>query len=162
SNADSARRVAQLGEDPARIFNVGSPGLDRIRQLSTLSREAFFGDVGLVSQRRNVLVAFHPVTLGSDSLDQCRTLLAALDRLDDVGIIVTGSNADAEGRQIDALLIAFAAEREHVVFHASLGSRHYFSALAHVDAVIGNSSSGLLEAPSLAVPTVNVGERQKG
>src|SRR5262249_44898415 len=86
----------------------------------------------------------------------------ALDGLGDIGIVITGSNADAEGRRIDALTEAFAAKRDNVVFHASLGSRRYYSALAHVDVVIGNSSSGLYEAPSFAVPTVNIGNRPKG
>lgn len=162
SNAESARRVEQLGEHPATIFTVGSPGLDRIRQIPLMQREAFFAETGLVPQRRNVIVNFHSATLAADSLDQCRALLGALDELTDVGILLTGSNADAEGRQIDVLLKAFAAERPHAVFHGSLGSRRYFSALAHVDAVVGNSSSGLCEAPSFGVPTVNIGERQKG
>lgn len=162
SNAVAARRVAQLGEASETIFAVGSPGLDRIRQIPPVPREAFFDEIGLTPRCRNVIVTFHPVTLVADSLDQCRALLNALDALHDVGILITGSNADAEGRRIDALTEAFAAERDHVVFHASLGSRLYFSAFAHVDAVIGNSSSGLYEAPSFAVPTVNIGIRQKG
>lgn len=162
TNEVSARRVAQLGEDPSSIFTVGSPGLDRIRHFRPMPRAAFFEEIGLKPRTRNVIVTFHPVTLAADSITQCRALLMALDSLDDVGILITGSNADAEGRTIDRLMTAFAADREHVVFNPSLGSERYFSAMSHVDAVIGNSSSGLYEAPSFALPTVNIGDRQKG
>ncbi len=162
SNEAAARRVAQLGEDPATIFLVGSPGLDRIRQTRPISRHEFFSTIGLTPRSRNLVVTFHPVTTEFDSVDQCHALLRALDSLEDTGIVITGCNADRDGRKIDRLMQQFAADREHVVFHGSLGSRDYISALTHLDAVIGNSSSGIYEAPSLGIPTVNIGDRQAG
>lgn len=163
SNADAARRVEQLGEDPSRIHNVGSPGLDRIAELAPMSREDFFGSVGLEPRAKNLLVTFHPVTLADDSERQCRAMLEALAELEDLGIVFTGSNADPGGRAIDALLQAFVERMpSRAVFVASLGSARYFAALRHLDAVVGNSSSGLYEAPSFGVPTVNIGRRQEG
>ena len=162
TNADAARRVAQLGEDPARIHTVGSPGLDRIAEIEPMGREAFFAAVGLTPRARNLLVTFHPVTLADDTGRQHQALLDALADLDEVGLIFTGSNADPGARAIDARTRAFVASRDNAVFFESLGSARYFSALRHVDAVVGNSSSGLCEAPSFAVATVNIGERQDG
>lgn len=162
SNADAARRVAQLGEPPERIHNVGSPGLDRIRQARLLDRDAFFASIGLAPRERNLLVTFHPVTLAQDSDDQCRAMLEALAAFPDAGLIFTGSNADPGGRGVDALLEGFARGRDNAVLVPSLGSQRYFSALRHVDALIGNSSSGLYEAPSFDLPAVNIGARQKG
>jgi UDP-hydrolysing UDP-N-acetyl-D-glucosamine 2-epimerase len=126
-------------------------------------REAFFESIGLSPRPRNAVVTFHPVTLASDSDRQCQELLAALDHLGpDVGLILTGVNADAGGRLLGALIRNFAAGHDNAVAVASLGSERYFSALTHVDVVIGNSSSGLYEAPSFHVPTVNIGDRQAG
>jgi UDP-hydrolysing UDP-N-acetyl-D-glucosamine 2-epimerase len=162
TNADAARRVAQLGEDPGRIHTVGSPGLDRIAEIEPMSREAFFTAVGLTPRARNLLVTFHPVTLADDTDRQHQAMLDALTSLDEVGLIFTGSNADPGARAIDARTRAFVAARDNAVFFESLGSARYFSALRHVDAVVGNSSSGLYEAPSFEKPTVNIGERQTG
>ena len=158
----AARRVQQLGEEASRVFVVGSPGLDRIRQTELLSRSELFDSVGLAEQARSLVVSFHPVTLEADSLDQCRALLRALDSRTDTAILLSGSNADPGGQHIDQLFAEFAAERDHAVFVRNMGSQRYLSALAHMDAMVGNSSSGLYEAPSLRCPTVNIGDRQKG
>lgn len=160
TNAESAARIVQMGEDPTRVHNVGSTGLDRIRDLQPLSREEFFDAVGLEARTRNFVVTFHPATLSSDSLTQAQAMLDALDAFPETGLIFTGSNADTGGREIDALVESYVADREHAVFHASLGSKRYFSAMTHCDAVVGNSSSGILEAPSFKIPTVNIGDRQ--
>ncbi|WP_366654187.1 UDP-N-acetylglucosamine 2-epimerase [Fodinicurvata sp. EGI_FJ10296] len=160
TNAEAARRVRQLGENPAHVFNVGSTGLDRIRLVARMDRRSFFDSVGLEPADRNFLVTFHPPTLSDDAERQCETLLAALRRFPDVGLIFTGSNADTGGRAIDRAVKAFVATRDNAVFHVSLGSEKFFSALDHVDLVVGNSSSGLYEAPSFCVPTVNIGDRQ--
>lgn len=162
TNAEAGRRVAQLGEDPKHIYDVGSPGLDRIGQCQIIERDAFFKEIGLKASYKNILVAFHPVTLSFNSLEQCQAMVKALESLDNLGFIVTGSNADPGGRAIDAILQEFVASRDNAVFVESLGSRLYFSALSHVDALVGNSSSGLYEAPSFHTPTVNIGDRQKG
>jgi UDP-hydrolysing UDP-N-acetyl-D-glucosamine 2-epimerase len=106
------------------------------------------------------LVTFHPPTLSDDASAQCQSLLAALDQFPQASVIVTGSNADPGAREIDALMQAWVIRRTHAVFVTSLGSQRYVSALAEADVVIGNSSSGLYEAPSFGLPTVNVGDRQ--
>ncbi len=161
TNEEAGRRVRQLGEDPAQVHVVGSPSLDAIRTVPRLDRDAFFSRVGLEPGPRNLIVTFHPPTVEDDTDRQCAELLAALDALDpETGILITGSNADPGGRTIDRMVQAFAARRPRSVFVESLGQALYFSALTHMNAVVGNSSSGLYEAPSFHVPTVNVGTRQ--
>ena len=163
TNAEAARRVRQLGEDPARIHNVGSTGLDRIALVKPMARDAFFASVGLKPRARNAVVTFHPATLAADSDRQCGQLLAALgDAGRDMGLIFTGANADVGGRAIDAQIGEFARRHDNAIVVPSLDSAGYFSALTHVDLVIGNSSSGLYEAPSFRLPAVNIGDRQTG
>jgi UDP-hydrolysing UDP-N-acetyl-D-glucosamine 2-epimerase len=160
TNPDSARRVRQMGESNVHI--TGSPGLDLIHQTKVVSRSDFFTALDLTPSGTNFLVTFHPVTLAKDSLAQFDEVLAALDGYRDAAIVITGSNADPEGRQIDAKAQAFAKSRGNCIFVPSLGGERYLSALAHMDVVIGNSSSGLTEAPSFGIPTINVGMRQEG
>lgn len=162
TNAESAAHVVQMGEDPTCVFDVGSPGIDRLLSMQRLPRAEFFESVGLAPRQKNVLVTFHPVTLDTASEDQCRAMIDALKRFPDIGVIATGSNADPGGRAIDTLMKTLVEEHPAAVFHISLGSVLYASALSHVDAVVGNSSSGLYEAPTFSVPTVNIGDRQKG
>ncbi len=160
---DAGLRVRQMGEDPAHIFVVGSPGLDKIRATALLDREDFFRQVGLAPRAKNLMITFHPETLSADTVAHCAEMLAALDRLGpDVGLVFSGTNADVEGATIGRLIAGFVRGRANAVLHPSLGSLRYFSALKHLDAVVGNSSSGLYEAPSFATPTVNIGDRQKG
>lgn len=162
TNSDAARRVAQLGEPADRIFDVGSPGLDRIEECPVMDRPTLLADLGLPDCSRFFVVTYHPATLSTDTLLGCRSMLDALDRFPEIGLIFTGSNADPGAREIDAAVREYASQRANAVFHETLGSRRYFSALSHGDAVVGNSSSGLYEAPSFKVPTVNIGDRQKG
>jgi UDP-N-acetylglucosamine 2-epimerase (non-hydrolysing)/GDP/UDP-N,N'-diacetylbacillosamine 2-epimerase (hydrolysing) len=164
TNEAAARRVCQMGEDPDHVFTVGSPGIDGIRRGTRLDREALEASLGYRFQRSNLLVTFHPVTLDArSSEDQVRSLLAALDRLgDDVGIVFTLPNADPEGRAIAAVIENYVAGRPRTRAFASLGQTRYLSLMAQVDAVVGNSSSGLYEAPTVGVPTVNIGDRQRG
>lgn len=164
STEDAARRLIRMGEPPERVFAVGSPGLDHLFRTPRLDRDAFAASLGFALRPRNLLVTFHPVTLDPvPSATQLDELLAALDGLGpDVGLIVTLPNADTEGRALIERLRAFAAGRDNVTLHASLGQQRYLSALTHCDAIVGNSSSGLYEAPSLGIPTVNIGDRQKG
>ncbi len=160
----AARRVRQLGEDPANVHLVGSPGLDHLRRTPLLDRAAFEASVGFRLRPRNLLVTFHPVTLDDRPADEpFAELLAALDGLGDgVGLIITRPNADTFGANLNRMIDAFAAGRGNAVVHTSLGQQRYLSALSHVDAMVGNSSSGLYEAPSFRIPTVNIGDRQKG
>lgn len=163
TNADARRRLIAMGEDPARVILSGSPGIDRLFAETGLPREAFFARVGLAPRRANVVATFHPVTLATDSLDQLTAMLEALASFGDtLGIIFTGVNADPGFAAADRAITEFCAARANTVQHATLGSHLYANALRHCDAVIGNSSSGLYEAPTFAIPTVNVGDRQQG
>ncbi len=163
TNEEARQRVVQLGENPGHVYNYGSPGLDTLRQLAPMSRVELEEALGVRLWPKTLLVTYHPVTLEAGSARGYETLLAALAELGpDTGFIFTGSNADPEGRRLHALTEAFVranAGRAH--FFASLGE-HYLQLMRHADAVVGNSSSGLYEAPSFGVPTVNIGDRQRG
>ncbi len=163
SNTESARRVVQLGENPEHVHVVGSTGLDAIAHADFLSRDAFFSEIDFSAREVNLLITFHPVTLGKASSEkEFEALLAALHELDDhVGLIFTRPNADAEGQVLNQLLDTFVRQHENAKAYNALGA-NYLSALKHVDAVVGNSSSGLYEAPSFGIATVNIGDRQKG
>jgi len=165
TNEQAARRVRQLGEDPARIHCVGSPGLDHLRRSPLLDRTTLEEALGARLGERNLLVTFHPVTLEpGGSEHQLEELLSALETLPaDTVFWLTRPNADTGGRAIGEALEAWAAshpQRAHL--YASLGHPRYLSLMAQVDVVVGNSSSGLYEAPSLKVPTVDIGDRQRG
>jgi UDP-hydrolysing UDP-N-acetyl-D-glucosamine 2-epimerase len=165
TNETAARRVRQMGEDPQRVRVVGSPGLDQLRRRPLLSRPALEEALGAPLGAVNLLVTFHPVTLAAaDGLGEFEELLAALAGTD-AGTVIwfTRPNADMGGRAIARRLHEFAAAQgARVRVHDSLGQLRYLSLMAQVNAVVGNSSSGLYEAPSLHVPTVNIGERQRG
>jgi UDP-hydrolysing UDP-N-acetyl-D-glucosamine 2-epimerase len=161
---DYRKRVIQLGEDPTRVFNVGAPGVDAIARLEPIGREGLERDLGFRFRKTNFLVTYHPATLvDRDPRDAMADLFRALDQFPDAGVILTKSNADAGGRALNELVDAYAARNPgRVVAHVSLGARRYLSTIRQVDAVVGNSSSGIIEAPALRVPTVNIGDRQKG
>ena len=157
------RRVIQLGEAPERVWTVGATGLDPIGQLEPLSREQLEEHLGMTLRRPTFLVTYHPVTL--DAADQGRRMLDLLEILDERAgsIVVTGVNADPGGASLWAAATDFALTRpDRVRLVPSLGSRRYLSLAALADAVVGNSSSGLLEAPTLGTPTVDIGARQAG
>ena len=158
------RRVIQLGEHPDRVFNVGGMGIDAIKSLKLLNREELERSLDFVLGEKNLLVTFHPVTLedGGSSVGQLRELLAALAELKDTTLIFTMPNADTGGRELGGLVHQFVEKHPHAKAYTSLGQLRYFSCLAQVDGVVGNSSSGLAEAPSFGVGTVNIGDRQKG
>jgi UDP-hydrolysing UDP-N-acetyl-D-glucosamine 2-epimerase len=164
TNEESAERVRRMGEDPARVINTGSPGLDAIRMTKLLDRAALEQALGARLRKRNLLVTFHPVTLAGDlGMGEFEELLKALGTLGtDFGIFCTRQNADAAGRQMIKRLNDFVSKHENANAYTSMGQQLYYSVLAHVDAMVGNSSSGLYEAPSFKKPTVNIGDRQKG
>lgn len=164
TSADAARRVRQMGEDPRHIFQVGSPGLDTVLRTPRLPRDELARCLDFSWKRHNLLVTFHPVTLGKgDSASQLRQLLRALDALGpNFGVIFTKANADPEGLTLNRLLAEHVATRPHCRLFDSLGQQLYLSLMKEVDAVVGNSSSGLYEAPTLRKPAVNIGDRQKG
>lgn len=161
---DYRRRVVQLGEDPARVFAVGAPGLDALQRLTLLSPDDTATRIGLTLRQPTFLVTYHPATLGdTDPVASVNALLRALDRFPDATTVLTKPNADAAGRGIAAALDAWAATRkDRVAVHTSLGHLGYLSAMHLADVVIGNSSSGLIEAPAMRVATVNIGPRQDG
>ena len=157
-------RVIQLGEQPSSVFNVGDPALDNIALLPLLDRDALCRATGLDPRRPYLLVTYHPVTLGNDDPVQgMEALIAALDGRADHGVLITMPNADAGGRRLAAMVAGFAARHpDRVVAATSLGQLTYLSAMKHCAAVVGNSSSGIIEAPALRRPTVNIGPRQDG
>lgn len=158
------RRVIQLGEAPERVFNVGALGVENIKNVPFLSKEALEKEIGLSLGDRSLLVTYHPVTLeNSTAAEQCRNLLEVLGEYRDYRLIFTLPNSDADGRVIIQLIQDFVKRhKERSVVFASLGLRRYLSALKYVTAVVGNSSSGILEVPSFGIPTLNIGDRQKG
>jgi len=160
----AARRVRQMGEDPAHIFTVGNPGLDHLLHLDLLERDVLGRELDFHFHPRNLLVTYHPETLDMESTElRVAALLSALERLgNDVGILFTLPNADTGNRAIRDRIETYVAAHANACAYASLGQLRYWSAMQHVNAVVGNSSSGLLEAPSLRKPTVNIGDRQKG
>lgn len=168
SNEGSARVVRQLGEDPAHVHVVGSPAIDELVRRQpldrTAERAALSRELGIRFGEPTVLVTFHPATLDPEEpAAQLDELLVALEGLGPgAGIVITKANADPGGRAINARIDAWAADRPNVAAFDSLGSEAYHALLGAIDVVVGNSSSGLYEAPSLGVPTVNVGDRQAG
>lgn len=157
-------RVIQLGEHPDRIYNVGGIGIENIKRLTLLSKEAFEESIHFKLVHKNVLVTFHPVTLENATASaQFQELLNALDALDDTSIIFTKSNSDTDGRIINQMIDEYTSKNsQKSVCFTSLGQLRYLSALQYIDAVVGNSSSGLAEAPSFKIGTINIGDRQKG
>jgi GDP/UDP-N,N'-diacetylbacillosamine 2-epimerase (hydrolysing) len=161
---DYRRRVIQLGEQPERVFMVGGLGVDAIKRIKLLDRETLEDSLGFKFGRRNLLITFHPVTLEGEnnSCQQMTELLTALAELDDTHLLFTMPNADTGGRELTAMVKRFAASRQNVLVYTSLGQLRYLSCMKYVDAVVGNSSSGLAEAPSMGIATINIGDRQKG
>ncbi|WP_089284913.1 UDP-N-acetylglucosamine 2-epimerase [Anaerovirgula multivorans] len=164
TNEGSLKIVRQLGENPNHMYNVGSPGIDRIMSLRRLSRTELEKSLQFTFLKKNLLITFHPVTLDYQaSGKQFSELLEALHNLGpEVGLIFTKPNADPEGREIICLLEDFVARHPNAIGYTSLGQLLYFSLIAQVDAVVGNSSSAIYEVPSFKKPTVNIGDRQKG
>lgn len=158
------KRVIRLGEDPGRVFNVGAIGLESIGQLDLLDRSELSRQLDLPIGDNTVVVTFHPVTLEKGTASrQMKNLLAALDQFPDLYILFTMPNADANGRAIMQLIEGYVAGNlARSKAFTSLGQLRYLSALRHVKAVIGNSSSGIIEAPQFRIPTVNIGDRQAG
>ena len=157
------RRVIQLGEQPERVFLVGGLGVDSIQRLQLLDKAALEASLDFKLGGKNLLITFHPATLESATAEhQMRELLGALTALQDTKLIFTLPNADTDGRVLMRLVDEFVIQHPNSRAYASLGQRRYLSCLSHVDGVIGNSSSGLTEAPSFKKGTINIGDRQRG
>jgi len=164
STKEYRKRVIQLGEDPSRVYNVGAMGIENIKRLKLLSREEFEKSINFKLNKKNILVTFHPVTLEkATAKEQFEELLNAIDELKDTNIIFTKANADTDGRVINKMIDEYVAKNKNkAIAFTSLGQLRYLSALQYVDAVVGNSSSGIIEAPSFKIGTINIGDRQKG
>lgn len=164
STEEYRRRVIQLGEDPERVFNVGALGVDNIRSIKTLSRDEIERELGFTFGRKNALITYHPVTLSEVPAErQIAELLDALLAYEDLFCIFTKANADTQGRKINQILQNFVEKNpSKAVLFDSLGVLRYLSIMQLCDVVVGNSSSGIIEAPSLGKPVVNIGDRQQG
>ena len=158
------QRVIQLGEQPQNVYNVGAIGLDNIRQLKLLTKEQLEQAIDFKFGEVNLLITYHPLTLARQSSSiLMEQLLAALDQFPNAHIIFTKPNSDTDGRIIARMMDEYAAiNSTRVKCFTSLGQLGYLSTLQYVQAVVGNSSSGITEAPMFHVPTVNIGERQAG
>ena len=163
STEEYKNRVIQLGEHPNRVFNLGAIGIDNINKLKLFSKNEFVKSINFSLNKKNILVTFHPVTLEkSTSKEQFQELLNSIDELEDTNIIFTKSNSDTDGRVINQMIDAYVSRNNNAVSFISMGQVRYLSALKFVDAVVGNSSSGLTEAPIFGIGTINIGDRQKG
>ena len=157
------RRVIQLGEQPERVFLVGALGIDNIKRLKLLDRAELEASFDCKLGQKNLLITFHPVTLETaTAAGQMTELLAALAELQDTQLIFTMPNADTDGRVLIRMIEQFVAQHPNAHAYTSLGQLRYLSCIAHVDGVVGNSSSGLLEVPSFRKGTINIGDRQRG
>lgn len=164
STEEYRKRVIQLGEEPDRVFNVGALGIDNIKKMPLFSKEALEKEINYKFGNKNILVTFHPVTLERNTAEkQFKELLKALDSFKDVKVIFTKPNADPNDRILMKLIDEYVERNpRRAAAYTSLGQKRYLSAVRYVDAVVGNSSSGIIEVPALGKPTVNIGDRQRG
>lgn len=161
--ADAYRqRVIQLGENPATVFNIGTPGLEHISKLKLHGREEMEKILGRPLGATNFLVTYHPATLTvDDSTRVLQNLFDSLDHFPEAHVIFTKSNADAAGRFVNQKIDEYVARNpQRLSAYTSLGNLNYLSLVQYADVVIGNSSSAIIEVPYLGVPTVNIGNRQ--
>lgn len=157
------KRVIQLGEHPGNVFLVGGLGVDNIVNMQLLNKEEIEQSLGFKFGPKNLLITFHSVTLESETSQiQMRNLLDALSRLNDTQLIFTFPNADTNSRILIKMVQEFSSTNSNARIYPSLGYLLYLSCIAHVDGVVGNSSSGLTEVPTFKKGTINIGDRQKG
>ncbi|MCC4863540.1 UDP-N-acetylglucosamine 2-epimerase [Vibrio splendidus] len=158
-------RVIQMGEQPERVFTVGEVGLDNLLRMQLMSKDEFENSISCKLKERNLLFTYHPETTQdiAEVERDFREILSALDTLEHTLVIFTKANADVGGRLINKMIDEYVAENpEKAIEFTSLGQLRYLSALQYMDAVVGNSSSGIVEAPSFKLATINIGNRQKG
>jgi len=164
STAEYRNRIIQLGENPETVYNVGALGVENIKKLSLWTRERLEEDLGFSFSDQLVLVTYHPTTLEAmDSRQQFENLLRVIDQNPKLQVIFTKANADTDGKIINRMIDEYVDKnRARCHAFASLGQIRYLSTLQFCRAVVGNSSSGIIEVPSFHIPTVNIGDRQKG
>jgi len=158
------KRVIQLGEQPERVFNVGSLGVENIKKIPLISKEEIEQSIGFQLDKSTVLVTYHPVTLSSHSSEKdIDELLSALEERNDIRIVFTMPNSDTGGKIIIERIQKFVdAHSDRSCAFTSLGVKRYLSIMQYIGGVVGNSSSGIIEVPSFGIPTLNIGDRQKG
>lgn len=162
TNEESRKRVIQLGEDPERVFNYGSTSIDNILKVTNLSKKEALDHVNL-KNCQYALCTYHPVTMEDRGVDiWIDNFLVAIAAFPDICFIVTKSNADKGGARINELFDKAEKKIPNLHIFASLGTRQYLSLMKYAEFVLGNSSSGIIEAPALHIPTVNIGDRQRG
>lgn len=162
TNEESRRRVIQMGESPDRVFNYGSTSIDNILDTADMTKQEALSSIGL-EECRYVLCTYHPVTMDGSGVDgQIAALVQVIESLPGLDFIVTKSNADQGGARINELLDQAGKRIPRMHVYTSLGVRRYLSLMKHAEFVLGNSSSGIIEAPAFHIPTVNIGERQRG
>ena len=164
STEEYRRRVIQLGEQPDRVFNVGSLGVENIKKMTLMSKDEIEKSLGFELNKKTVIATYHPVTaIKGDNRTEMDEFLAALDEEKNIRVLFTMPNSDTGGAYISKKINEFVAKnKERAIAFTSLGVKRYLSAISYVAAVIGNSSSGIIEVPSLGIPTLNIGDRQKG
>lgn len=164
STEEYKNRIIQLGENPKYVFNVGAIGLDNIRNLKLCSKKELEADLDIKFKKYNYQVTFHPETLGDlSSAEQFRNLLNVIEKQEDSFFVFTKANADTDGRIINQMIDDFVIKNPNIAkAFSSLGTLRFLSVVKVCDAIVGNSSSGILEAPSLYTATINIGDRQKG
>jgi len=162
TNEDSRRRVIQLGEDPKRVFNYGSTSIDNVLRVADMSKQEAMNSVGLRNGNYAVCT-YHPVTLEDNDIDKLiEEFVAAVKAFPEIDFIVTKSNADQGGAHINSLLDEADKDIANMHVFTSLGVRRYLSLMRYAQFVLGNSSSGIIETPAFHIPTVNIGDRQRG
>lgn len=156
-------RVIQMGEQPSRVFDVGSLGVENIKAVPLMTKDELEASLDFKIDTQTILVTYHPVTLGGDPAKDIREFLDALDQFKDLKVIFTMPNSDT-GRDAIALAVENYVEKHsnRAMAYTSLGLKRYLSTLQFVKAAVGNSSSGIIEVPSFGIPTLNIGDRQKG
>ena len=163
STQEYRNRVIQLGEHPDRVYAVGGIGIENALKMPLLSKEELEQSINFTLDKPYAVVTFHPVTLEEGQAQvQFEQILQAFSKHPEMKYIITKANADANGRIINKMIDEYAASHDNCVAFESLGALRYLSALKYATMVIGNSSSGLVEVPSFKIPTINIGDRQKG
>lgn len=157
------KRVIQLGENPKRVFNVGSLGIENIKNITLISAKEIEDKFNFKFLDKNILITYHPETLSNISVKkQFNALVKALDQFKDIRLIFTKANADVGGNIINEMIDNYIIKNKNAICFTSMGQINYFSTLKIVDMVIGNSSSGIIEVPSFGIATINIGNRQGG
>ena len=163
STEEYRKRVIQLGEAPERVFAVGEIGIENALHTKLLTVKQLSKELEVDLSKNYAVATFHPVTLEADSAEkQIKNILKALNKQKDMQFIFTKANADSDGRRINEILEDYCSKNMNFHLFSSLGMLKYLSAISHAKFVIGNSSSGLIEAPSFKIPTINIGDRQRG